>query len=79
MQGSMQIGRYKRFMQIANQILSTTGYETQCSTKGESYRFSPLWSNGPRLHEGKPHLPAQAGRSYARGKPRGILRMKKSF
>ena len=42
MQGSMQIGRYKRFMQIANQILSTTGYETQCSTKGESYRFSPL-------------------------------------
>jgi len=62
-----------------NQIISTTGYETPCSTKGKSYCFSPLWSNGPRLHEGKPHLPAQAGRSYARGKPRGILRMKKSF
>ena len=37
----MQIGRYKRFMQNANQVISNTGFESPCSTKGESYRFSP--------------------------------------
>ncbi len=41
MQGSMQIGRYKRFMQNANQDISNTGFESRCSAKGESYRFSP--------------------------------------
>ena len=40
MQGTMQIGRYKRFMQNANKIISTTGHETQWSTKGVNYRFS---------------------------------------
>jgi hypothetical protein len=41
-QGSMQIGRYKRFMQNANQFISNTGFESSCSTKGKSCRFSPL-------------------------------------
>ncbi|MCZ6905672.1 MAG: hypothetical protein O7G28_00035 [Deltaproteobacteria bacterium] len=35
------------------------------NSTGKSCRFSPLWSNGLRLHGGKPH------RFCARGKPRG--------
>ena len=31
-----------------NQVISNTGFESPCSTKGESYRFSPLWSEAPR-------------------------------
>ena len=30
------------------------GFHTPWSTKGKSCRFSPLWSNGPRLHGGNP-------------------------
>ncbi len=37
-----------------NQIISNTGFESLCSTNGASCRFSPLWSNGPRLHGGNP-------------------------
>jgi hypothetical protein len=37
-----------------NQVISNTGFESPCSTKEESCRFSPLWSNGPRLHGGNP-------------------------
>jgi len=32
---------------IKNQVISTTGFETPWSTKGKSYRFSPLWSEAP--------------------------------
>ncbi len=35
-----------------NLIISTTGFQIPWLTKGKSYRFSPLWSNGPRLHGG---------------------------
>jgi len=35
-----------------NQVISNTGYESPCSTKGKSCRFSPLWSKGP-------HAPAR--------------------
>ncbi len=41
-----------------NQVISNTGFESSCSIKGESYRFSPLWSNGPRLHGGNPIGPS---------------------
>ncbi|MEE8074735.1 MAG: hypothetical protein V3T60_03825, partial [Candidatus Binatia bacterium] len=40
-----------------------TGFESPCSTNGASCRFSPLWSNGPRLHGGNPigFVPASRG------------------
>ncbi|MEE9550938.1 MAG: hypothetical protein V3W08_11145, partial [Candidatus Binatia bacterium] len=49
-----------------NQVISNTGFESPCSTKGESFRFSPLWSNGPRLHGGNPigFVPASRGGAY---------------
>ena len=49
-----------------NQVISDTGFESPCPTKGESYRFSPLWSNGPRLHGGNPigFVPASRGGVY---------------
>ncbi len=42
------------------------GFESPCSTNGESCRFSPLWSNGLRLHGGNPigFVPASRGRVY---------------
>jgi hypothetical protein len=46
---------------------------------GESYRFSPLWSNGPRLHGGNPigFVPASRVGVYIKSKyfvsfPQGI-------
>jgi len=49
-----------------NQIISNTGFESPCSTNGASCRFSPLWSNGPRLHGGNPigFVPASRGGVY---------------
>ncbi len=32
----------------ANQVIPNTGFESPCSTKEESCRFSPLWSEAPR-------------------------------
>ncbi len=53
-----------------NQVRSNTGFESPCSTNGESCRFSPLWSNGPRLHGGNPigFLPASRGGVYNKSK-----------
>ena len=31
---------------FSNQVISNTGFESPCSTKGESYRFSPLETLG---------------------------------
>ncbi len=49
-----------------NRVISNTGFESPCSTKGESCCFSPLWSNGPRLHGGNPigFVPASRGGVY---------------
>jgi hypothetical protein len=41
-----------------NQVISNVGFESPRSTKGESCRFSPLWSNGPQLHGGNPIGPS---------------------
>ncbi len=43
---------------VIYQVISNTGFESPCSTNGESCRFSPLWSNGPRLHGGNPIGPS---------------------
>ncbi len=53
-----------------NQVISNTGFESPCSTKGESCRFSPLWSNGPQLHGGNPigFVPASRGGFYIKSK-----------
>ncbi len=53
-----------------NQIISNTGFESPCSTNGASCRFSPLWSNGPRLHGGNPigFVPASRGGVYIESK-----------
>ncbi len=48
-----------------NQVISTTGFEPRGRPKVRATASPPLWSNGPRLHGGKPH------RLCARGKPRG--------
>ncbi len=50
----------------AIQVISITGFESPCSTTGESCRFSPLWCNGPRLHGGNPigFVPASRGGVY---------------
>ncbi len=57
-----------------SQVISNTGFEFPCSTNGESYRFSPLWSNGPRLHGGNPigFVPASRGGIYIESKPLGL-------
>ncbi len=50
-----------------NQVISNTGFESPCSTKGKSCRFSPpLWSNGSRLRGGNPidFVPASRGGVY---------------
>jgi len=55
---------------MMNQVISTTGFESPCLTKGESCRFSPLWSNGPQLHGGNPigFVPASRGGVYIKSK-----------
>jgi len=52
-----------RNIMSVSQVISNTGFEYPCSTKWESCRFSPLWSNGPRLHGGNPigFVPASRG------------------
>jgi hypothetical protein len=56
----------ERFYKLRNQVISNTGFESPCLTKGKSCRVSPLWSNGPQLHGGIPigFLPASRGGVY---------------
>ena len=51
---------------VSHQVISNTGFKSPCLTKGESYRISPLWSNGPQLHGGTPigFVPASKGGVY---------------
>ncbi len=51
-------------------LYRTRGLKPPCSTKGESCRFSPLWSNGPRLPFGNPigFVPASRGGVYIESK-----------
>jgi hypothetical protein len=55
---------------VIDQVISNTGFESPCSTNEESCRFSPQWSNGPRLHGGNPIglVPASRG-GIARNSP----------
>jgi hypothetical protein len=59
-------GYPKRSVSCKIQVISNTGVKSPCSTKGESYRFSPRWSNGPQLHGGNPigFVPAPRGGVY---------------
>ena len=66
--------------EVKNQVISNTRFESPCSTKEERYRFSPLWSNGPRLHGGNPigFVTASRGGVYIESKCSGQLQRRDS-